>query len=159
MKKMVLAAMAACVIAVPVAAQNKPLSFPEMDTDGSKTVTLAEWKAGHRGEAKFTETDANKDGVIDMAEWKENMARWKAMQAQKEGGAAAAPAAAPAGAKKGGGSFKDFDTDSDGKVSAAEWTAAGRNPAGFKNADADKDGGVTMEEMKAFYDRMAANRR
>ena len=51
---------------------------------------------------------------------------------------------------------KQWDSDKDGAVSKAEWTAAGRPAERFDLIDADKDGKVTAAELEAA---MAAMRR
>jgi Ca2+-binding EF-hand superfamily protein len=45
--------------------------------------------------------------------------------------------------------LKRWDTDGDGAVSKAEWTAAGRPAERFAMVDANKDGKVTAAEMEA----------
>ena len=47
--------------------------------------------------------------------------------------------------------FVKADTDKDGKLSLAEFTAAGKTEAVFKDADADHDGFLTPEELKAYH--------
>ncbi len=51
-----------------------------------------------------------------------------------------------------------MDTDHDGKVSKAEWLAAGRKERGFAMMDANGDGYVTMDEMKAGREKDGAMR-
>lgn len=67
---------------------------------------------------------------------------------------------APQGEHRGGGGrgFDAMDTDHDGKVSREEWTAAGRNPKRFDMIDADHDGQITREELRAFIEKMRAER-
>ena len=88
MKKFVLAAAAIALVGTPALANHheekvKPLSFPEMDTDGSKTVSLEEWTAGHRNPKMFSKADADGDGQITRAEMKAMRERMKAAQAAK----------------------------------------------------------------------------
>ncbi|QYE34515.1 hypothetical protein KZX46_17375 [Polymorphobacter sp. PAMC 29334] len=54
--------------------------------------------------------------------------------------------------------FAGMDTDHDGKVSKAEWLAAGRQERGFEMMDADHDGFLTMDELKAGREKMRAMR-
>ena len=49
---------------------------------------------------------------------------------------------------------KQWDTDKDGAVSKAEWTAAGRPAERFDAVDANKDGKVTAEELDAAMKAM-----
>ncbi len=50
---------------------------------------------------------------------------------------------------RGGKFFVATDTDRDGALSQAEWTAAGRRPEGFAMMDLNRDGKVTREEARA----------
>jgi Ca2+-binding EF-hand superfamily protein len=45
--------------------------------------------------------------------------------------------------------FEKMDTDKDGKVTKAEWTA--KHEAKFAKADANNDGVVTLEELKSLH--------
>lgn len=47
-----------------------------------------------------------------------------------------------------------WDSDKDGSVSKAEWTAAGRPAERFDLVDADKDGKVTVAELEAAFKAM-----
>jgi Ca2+-binding EF-hand superfamily protein len=67
-------------------------------------------------------------------------------------GAAVAQQAPPAPADV----IKMWDTNKDGAVDKAEWTAAGRPAERFDMVDANKDGKITAEELAAA---MAAMRK
>ena len=54
--------------------------------------------------------------------------------------------------------FMAMDTDHDGRISHAEWLAAGRHERGFAMMDADHDGFLTVDEMKAGMAKMRAMR-
>ena len=54
--------------------------------------------------------------------------------------------------------FAAMDTDHDGRISRAEWLAAGRHERGFAMMDADHDGFVTVDELKAGREKMRAMR-
>ena len=45
--------------------------------------------------------------------------------------------------------FDKADSNRDGSLTLAEWTAAGRRERGFKMIDADGDGKVTPGELRA----------
>lgn len=49
--------------------------------------------------------------------------------------------------------MEKVDTDKDGKVSKAEWTAKG--DAMFNESDTNKDGFISREEAKAFHEKRA----
>ena len=65
-----------------------------------------------------------------------------------------APAPADAPPAKGGKFFDSTDTNKDGAISQAEWTAAGRKPEGFAMMDMNKDGSVTREEGRAAMQKV-----
>ncbi len=50
--------------------------------------------------------------------------------------------------------FAATDTNKDGAISKAEWTASGRNPQGFAMMDTNRDGKVTRAEADAAMARM-----
>ena len=54
--------------------------------------------------------------------------------------------------------FKRWDTNSDGVVDKAEWTAAGRPEERFAMVDANKDGKLTLDELKAAFEKMRQRR-
>jgi len=57
-------------------------AFMELDTDQSDTVSYAEYKAmvDRRAETRFRAMDANRDGAVDDAEyrefWRKTKAKW-----------------------------------------------------------------------------------
>jgi Ca2+-binding EF-hand superfamily protein len=51
-----------------------------------------------------------------------------------------------------------WDSDKDGSVSKAEWTAAGRPAERFDVVDADKDGKITVAELEAAFKAMQQQR-
>ena len=89
MKKFALIALSAALIGAPAYANHheekaKPLSFKEMDADGSKSVSLEEWTAGNRNPKGFAKVDTDGDGQVTREEMRAQAERWKAMQAEKE---------------------------------------------------------------------------
>ena len=46
------------------------------------------------------------------------------------------------------GAFAPLDTSKDGRISQAEWLAAGRKPAAMAALDKNKDGVLTPDEVK-----------
>jgi hypothetical protein len=65
-------------------------------------------------------------------------------------------AAAPAATARD--KFVAMDTDHDGRISKAEWLAAGHKERGFAMMDADHDGYLTVDEIKAGREKMKAMR-
>lgn len=52
--------------------------------------------------------------------------------------------------------IKNWDTNADGAVDRAEWTAAGRPAERFDMVDANKDGKITVAELEAAMAAMRA---
>lgn len=74
--------------------------------------------------------------------------------AQQEGPPPGAPRQMPAPEDV----LKRWDTNSDGVVDKAEWTAQGRPEDRFAMMDADKDGKITLAELKTAFEQMRARR-
>jgi hypothetical protein len=109
--------------------------FVEIDADKNGTVTTAEVNAARdravatlaarRAEAMFAELDSDKNGSLNQAEF--------------------AKLVKPAG-KLPPSPIMGFDTNKDGRITAAEYKAG--TEARFARLDANKDGLVTEAEMK-----------
>lgn len=69
-----------------------------------------------------------------------------------------APATASDAADTPRGRFAAMDTDHDGKLSQAEWLAAGRHERGFALMDADHDGFLSPDELKLGIAKLRAAR-
>lgn len=54
--------------------------------------------------------------------------------------------------------FDAMDANHDGFVTLDEWKAAGRREDRFAEIDADHDGKITREELRAFMEKMRAQR-
>jgi Ca2+-binding EF-hand superfamily protein len=65
---------------------------------------------------------------------------------------------APRSPEKIAGAFNRMDTDKDGSISKAEWTAAGRRERGFARVDANHDGKITLDEFKTAAERLGGRR-
>ncbi|WP_374311115.1 hypothetical protein [Dongia sp.] len=104
----------------------------DADKDGKLTAT--EWPT--KGRMTFADVDANADGAVTADE----LAK---MRKPHDG--------------KGGPDDKNhlarFDTDKDGKISAAEWTAQGDKI--FARLDDNKDGKIAKDEMPKRHKRGA----
>lgn len=75
--------------------------------------------------------------------------------------AAPAPAgrsAPPASPEERRAAFAAMDSDRDGRISKAEWLAAGRRERGFAMTDANQDGYADQAELRAMAERMRAYR-
>jgi DMSO/TMAO reductase YedYZ molybdopterin-dependent catalytic subunit len=69
-----------------------------------------------------------------------------------------APKAAAATPEERRAALQAMDSDKDGKLSKAEWLAAGRRERGFAMADANGDGFADQAELRALAERMRAYR-
>ena len=96
------------------------------DTDGDGMISRAEFMA--QADARFARMDKNGDGVIT---------------ADEMGGMAG---------RGPGGGLMAADTNHDGKISRAEFTA--QAAAHFAKLDANGDGQISPDEMKAVMERM-----
>lgn len=169
------ASIAAIALAMPLAAQAGPgkghrghgAHLMQMDTDADGNITRAEAEASLA--ARFATIDANSDGLVSQDEMKahheakraEMKAKWEAKKAEAE--AAGEPVregrmnrdkdpakAAEWKAKKAERAaehWAEMDADSDGQLSAVEFTAA--HITFFDKMDTDTDGTITKAEMDA----------
>ena len=122
-----------------------------VDTDGSGTISLAEYTA--QGQARYTKTDTNGDGFLSQDERK---AAHEAKQAERKANREARAESRPEredgqdGKKKGprdGQRPDKMDANSDGFISQAELSA--NMIARFESADTDANGVLDLEELKA----------
>src|SRR4030095_7158594 len=113
-------------------ADRGPGMFERSDANGDGFVTKEEFAAARN--SMFTKLDANGDGVIDQSEldkareaWHQ---RWLNKHANNQDNNSAQPQAegqaqADAKPKEHRGFMQRMDTDGDGKITLAEFTAAG----------------------------------
>lgn len=146
---------------------------PKLDGDGDGVVTRAEAEA--HSTRMFARMDVNGDGKIDQADREARRTqRFDRMDTNKDGqisreefanvrrgGGDKTEAKAKAGNRhhkrghRGGGKMMRMaDTNNDGVISQAEFTAAALKH--FDTMDANKDGRVTKEERQAAYAQMRA---
>jgi hypothetical protein len=119
--------------------------FDRADTNGDGFVTKDEFAAGR--DTFFTKLDANGDGAIDQAELDKAREAWRQRMnkpAQSDANTQANTQADAQG-KKHGGFMQRMDTDGDGKISAAEFAAAGDRM--FAKLDANGDGKLVKDEI------------
>lgn len=166
----------AALSALVLAAGGAAFAAPGMMGGGDVTRAQAQEKAGEM----FARKDANGDGVLNDADREARLAKRFDMLDTNGDGAisreefaaghdgmgghhmAAGDDGKPGWKGKGGkhrgemrGAMMDkADTDGDGSVSAAEFTAA--HLAMFDKADADKDGTLTPDERRAAFKNMRA---
>ena len=115
--------------------------FGRADTNGDGFVSKDEFAAGR--DKMFAKLDANGDGVVDQAEVDKAREAWQQRRAEKAQADGTTQAEKP---KKEHKSFlARLDTDSDGKVTTAEFSAAGDKM--FAKFDANGDGKLAQDEM------------
>jgi Ca2+-binding EF-hand superfamily protein len=122
-------------------ADQGPGMFGRSDTNGDGFVSKEEFAAGRT--TMFAKLDANGDGAIDQAELDKAREAFH-QRTQKSTDTASNPAPKPDG-KHHGGLMKRMDTDGDGKITAAEFTAAGEQM--FAKLDDNGDGKLAQDEM------------
>jgi Ca2+-binding EF-hand superfamily protein len=120
--------------------------FERFDKNGDGFVSKDEFTAGRT--AFFTQLDANGDGFIDQGELDKARAAWhqrmnKPAQGdttqQSQSGGTAQPKPEHRGF------LQRMDTDGDGKISAAEFAAAGDQM--FSKLDKNGDGKLAQDEV------------
>ena len=169
------ASIAAIALAMPLAAQAGPgkghrghgAHLMQMDANADGNITRAEADASLA--ARFASIDANSDGFVTQDEMKahhearraEMKADWEVKKAEAE--ATGKPAREgkmkrdmdPAKAaewkakktEKAAEHWAEMDSDNDGRLSAAEFTAA--HGGFFDKMDSDSDGTITKAEIEA----------
>ncbi|MCE9608119.1 MAG: EF-hand domain-containing protein [Planctomycetia bacterium] len=125
-----LAAQVAVGQATDGAAAGEPKPTPTLkpaDADGDGKITRAEWT---RFAQSFRRFDANKDNSVDLAE----LSADEAASNERSGESIV---------------LVPVDTNGDGKLSRAEWTALA---ASFKRIDADGNGALDLAEFQTLVD-------
>jgi Ca2+-binding EF-hand superfamily protein len=132
--------------------------FRQLDTNGDGLLNFDEISADPTLAAERDKWDTNKDGFIDLNEFKEY---FKARTQQDHAAGQGEPAGGPRTVK--GKSeklptapdlppnlpdwFKRYDTDGDGQIGLYEWKAAGQPLARFLALDLNGDGFLTADEV------------
>lgn len=140
----------ATLLSVSVFAQTAPPSTtpPSATTAPARPVRTA------TGMMRY---DANKDGVVDRAEWAAGQeARFKQLDTNGDGKLSPAELSPRGDSDRSDALFKRMDTDKDGAVSQAEFmTLADRN---FARCDTDKDGKITTAECRQALRRQPVDK-
>ncbi|MCB2059190.1 MAG: EF-hand domain-containing protein [Novosphingobium sp.] len=163
MKKLTIG-LSVAALALAGAAYAQPGMHARPDTNGDGVVTRAEAQA--HADQMFARMDVNSDGKLDQADGEaRRAARFDRMDADGNGQISRTEFEAKPQWRKGGGDGKRggwghkrghrggkmmmrmADTNGDGAVSKAEFTAAALKH--FDKADANNDGKVTQEEHEA----------
>ena len=178
------ASIAAIALAMPLAAQAGPgkghrghgAHLMQMDANADGNITRAEADASLA--ARFATIDADSNGFVTQDEMKahheaqraEMKANWEARKAEAEAAGepvregkmmrdkdpAKAAERKAKRAEKAAEHWAAMDTDSDGQLSAAEFTA--EHIKFFAKMDADSDGSITKAELDAAKAEMKERR-
>jgi hypothetical protein len=116
--------------------------WKDADTDGDGKLSSTEANANAGLSASFTTIDSNKDGFVTMDEYRTYYA---STASQGETHAAAHSAVVTRDV------WMKLDTDSDGKISAAEAAANTDINSAFATMDANNDGFITQAEYSAYH--------
>jgi hypothetical protein len=138
--------------------QQAEADFKRRDRNGDGY--LNEDEMGGRFRREWQQWDTNRDGKIDLIEYKAYYRSMMQARQQQWGGGFAATTTAPVEEEKKppvyrAGKlpkgippwFEKYDTDNDGQVGLYEWRKAGRPIKEFKDMDRDGDGFLTIQEV------------
>jgi Ca2+-binding EF-hand superfamily protein len=134
----------AVIVAVSLAAAGtSALAFGKMHGKGEH---------GPRGEMRFEQLDADKDGKLSRAELEAGpAARFASTDANKDGKISAEEISAEGknrAEKRFGKMLERFDADKDGALSFEEMKGGERHAKMFDKLDADEDGFLSKDEMR-----------
>lgn len=121
--------------------------FERLDKNGDGFVSKDEFTAGRT--AFFTKLDANGDGFIDQSEIDKARAAWHQRANKPSDGTQQSQNDATSQHKEHRGFLQRMDTDGDGKISTAEFAAAGDQM--FGKLDKNGDGKLAMDEVPQHH--------
>jgi Ca2+-binding EF-hand superfamily protein len=135
-------------------ADKGPGMFERADTNGDGFVSKDEFSAGRT--EMFAKLDANGDGFIDQGELDKAREAWhqQHMKPAQDGAAQQSEDSTSQPkpeAKEHHGFMDRMDSDKDGKISAAEFAAAGDQM--FSKLDKNADGKLAQDEMRHHHKR------
>ncbi|MDX5403631.1 MAG: EF-hand domain-containing protein [Rhodobacterales bacterium] len=120
------------------------MSFEDVDANADGKITADEMKA--HADARFAEADADKDGFLNAEELQAHMLAQATARMQERSARM----------------IEMMDTDSDGKISAAEMQAGPRRGDRFERMlsrmDQDEDGAISRAEMDEARERWSEHR-
>lgn len=145
MLKFVVLTAAMSLLTVPAWAQSSPgpsAMAPSQTTTPAKPARAS-------GMMRY---DANKDGIVDLAEWNAGQeARFKELDKNGDGKLSPTELSPRSDNNRSEALFRRLDTDKDGSVSKAEFM--GQADRNFARCDSDKDGKITTAECRQALQR------
>ncbi|MGE0151385.1 MAG: EF-hand domain-containing protein [Reyranellaceae bacterium] len=114
--------------------------FSRIDTDGDGAISKVEFEASR--DKMFQKLDANSDGAFTKEEATASAEAWRKKAA--EAGRTASPEREAKHKERAEKMFNDLDLDKDGKISKAEFNAAGEKL--FARFDTNGDGKIVKGE-------------
>lgn len=147
---------AGCTVATQSGSEDP--GSPAEDTDAVQQELGARGPGGKGfGGKMFAEADGDKDGKVTLAEAQAaSIARFTAMDANKDGQLEEQELRAMGGRRGGPEMFKRLDKNGDDKLSKDEAPEPMREH--FDRVDANKDGLVEQSELQAMHQRMGGQR-
>ncbi len=123
--------------------------FHAYDANQDGVLTMDEIQAAKKVETapNFRELDADKDGFVTRREWQGTQEEFDAVDLDHDGVWSKLDRAIEKHHTQAKGELEKFDTDRDGLISAAEWTAGKRDDASFRRRDLNKNGSLDLEEL------------
>lgn len=123
--------------------------FTAYDADKNGILTLEEVRSAKKTDSgpNFRELDTDKDGFVTRREWQGTQEEFDAVDLDNDGVWSKLDRAIEKRHTQAKGEISQFDTDKDGQISVAEWTAAHRDEASFRVRDRNRNGSLDLEEL------------
>ena len=123
--------------------------FTAYDADHNGVLTLEEVKAVKKLESgpNFRELDTDKDGFVTRREWQGTDEEFDEVDLDRDGVWSKMDRAIAKRQIQAKGVIELFDTNKDGQISEAEWTAGHRDASSFRRQDLNRNGSLDLQEL------------